>query len=124
MLDCVRSLLPMKRYSKKGKHDTSDVCRSGGHVECVRLLLEDKDNLNAFTDVEYGGGEGINALVMAAWSGHLECVKLLKPYLGNSRNPAGQSPLEVLQASRASQEENLSEKMLAVQACIEYLFTE
>lgn len=95
-----------------------------GHVECVRLLLEDKDNLNAFTDVEYGGGEGINALVMAAWSGHLECVKLLKPYLGNSRNPAGQSPLEVLQASRASQEENLSEKMLAVQACIEYLFTE
>lgn len=123
--DCVRSLLPYEKgIVRRGNMTPLMFAAQEGHVECVRLLLEDKDNLNAFTDAEYGGGEGINALVMAAWSGHLECVKLLKPYLGNSRNPAGQSPLDVLRASCASRTENLSEKVLAVQACIEYLFTE
>lgn len=122
---CVKSILPYEKgMTRRGNMTPLMFAAQEGHVECVRLLLEDKDNLEAFTNSEYGGGEGINALVMAAWNGHLECVKLLKPYLGHSRNFTGQTPLEVLQASCTSQKENLSEKMLSVQKCIEYLFTE
>lgn len=122
---CVKALLHHEKgMVRKGNMTPLMFAAQEGYEDCVQLLLEDEDNLNVFTDSEYGGGEGINALVMAAWGGHLECVKLLKEHIGNSRNVFGQTPLEVLRASCASQMNNLSERTIAMQKCIEYLFTE
>lgn len=123
--NCVKALIRYERgMVRKGNMTALMFAAQEGHSDCVQLLLEDEDNLNVFTDSEYGGGEGINALVMAAWNGHLECVKILKPYLGNSKNHAGKTPLEVLRASCASQMDNASDKTIAMQKCVEYLFTE